>query len=180
MIQLRVTARCWNIEDNYGPFGAFFLSFFKMDQCGEESSDMVTLRKKDMLREWVCNAATEGWCADWACVAPEPKVTYVQQTSGDYDEDAVILEHKKLLAETEKQASLLSTWAAQEEDVSCEFTSMTAVLYGSAWVGISRMLTLDDVVKVRTCTRCWNDGELYGDLGDYFFMFADSETIRSK
>ena len=26
VIQLRLTARCWNIGENYGPFGAFFLS----------------------------------------------------------------------------------------------------------------------------------------------------------
>ena len=99
----------------------------------------------------------------------------MQHVGGDYDEDAVILEQKKLLAETEKQATLLSTWAAQEEDVSCGSTNMTAVLYGSAWVGISRMLSPDDVVKVRTCTTCWNYLEFYGDLGDYFFMFADNQ-----
>ena len=40
VMQLRVTARCWNIGETYGPFGAFFFR------------DMVTLRKKDMLRDW--------------------------------------------------------------------------------------------------------------------------------
>ena len=122
------------------PF-AFFLSLSKIDRSGEESRDMVTLRKKDMLREWVRIAATDGWCADWACVVPEPKVTSVQRFGGDYDEDAVFLEQKKFVAETEKQATLLSTRAAQEEDVSSGFTNMTVVLYGSAWVGISRMLS---------------------------------------
>ena len=33
-----------------GPFGAFFLSLLKMDRSDEVSRDMVTLRKKDMLR----------------------------------------------------------------------------------------------------------------------------------
>ena len=96
-----------------------------MDRSGEESRDMVTLRKKDMLREWVCNAARDGWCADWACVAPEPKVTSVQQKGGDNDKDTLFLEQKNYLTETEKQAILLSTWAAQEEDVSSGFTNMT-------------------------------------------------------
>ena len=90
VVQLRVTARCWNIGENCGPFGAFFFSLLEMDRSGEESRDMVTLRKKDMLREWVCNAATDGWCADWACVAQEPKVTFVHKIGGD--EDAVYLE----------------------------------------------------------------------------------------
>ena len=61
VVQLRVTARCWNIRDNNGPFGAFFLSLLKLDRRGEDISDMVTLRfKKNMLRDWVSNAATDG------------------------------------------------------------------------------------------------------------------------
>ena len=32
------------------------------------------------------------------------------------------------------------------------------------------MLSPDDVVMVRTCARCWNDGVFYGDLGNYFFL----------
>ena len=28
----------------------------------------------------------------------------------------------------------------------------------------------DDVVKMRATARCWNNGELFGDLGDLFFM----------
>ena len=27
VVQLRVTARCWNIGENYGPFGAFFFPY---------------------------------------------------------------------------------------------------------------------------------------------------------
>ena len=151
-----------------------------MNRSGEESRDMVTLRKKDTLKEWVCNAATDGWCADWACVAPETKITSVQHTGGDYDEDAVFLEQKNFLAEAERQATLLSTWAAQEEDVSSGFTHMTVVLYGSAWVGISRMLSPDDVVKVRTCARYWNDGVLCGDLGNYFLLLTMKQYGQSN
>ena len=35
-VQLRVTARCWNIGENCGPFGAFFLSLLKLDRSGEK------------------------------------------------------------------------------------------------------------------------------------------------
>ena len=72
VVQLRVTARCWNFGENYGPFGAFFLSLLKLDRIGEDSSDMVALRKSSWLRDWISNAATDGRCADWACVTPRP------------------------------------------------------------------------------------------------------------
>ena len=61
---------------------------------------MVTLRKKNMLREWVCHAATDGWCADWARGAPEPKVTSVQHICEDHDEGTVHLEHQENFANT--------------------------------------------------------------------------------
>ena len=77
------------------------------DRSGEESLDMVTLRKKDMLREWVRIAATDGWCADWACVVPEPKVTSVQRFGGDYDEDAVFLEQKKFCGRNGETSDLI-------------------------------------------------------------------------
>ena len=79
VVQLRVTARCWNIGEKYGPFGAFFLYLLKLDRRGEDSSDMVTLRKKNMLRDWMCHAATDGWCTDWTCVTPALKTKSVQQ-----------------------------------------------------------------------------------------------------
>ena len=147
------------------PLWCFLPLFIKDELGGEGSREMVTLRQKNMLRDWMCDAATDGWCAEWACVTPEPKVTSVQHIGGDYDEDAVFLEQKKFLTETEKQATFLSTLAAQEADVSSGFTDMTVVLHGSAWGGISRMVSPDDVVKIRTCARCWNDGILYGDFG---------------
>ena len=64
-----------------------------MDRSGEVSRDMVTLRKRT-CSEWMCNATTDGRCADWACVDPEPKVTSGQLVGGDCDEDAVNLEQK--------------------------------------------------------------------------------------
>ena len=75
------------------PFGAFFLSLRKLDRSGEESRDMVTLRKKNMLEDWMRNAATDSWCADWACVTPAPKTTSVPHICEDHDEDTVRLEH---------------------------------------------------------------------------------------
>ena len=103
-----MTARCWNIGENYGPFGAFFLSILKLDGSGEKSRDVVISRKKNMLREWMCNAATNGWCADWACVTPEPKVTSVQQKGEDHDEDTENLEQKEILANTAEGRSTVS------------------------------------------------------------------------
>ena len=38
VVQLRVTSRCWNMLENYGPFGAFFLSLLKLDRSGEKKS----------------------------------------------------------------------------------------------------------------------------------------------
>ena len=100
MVQLRVTARCWNIGENYGPFGAFFLSLLKWNRRGEDSSDVVTQRKKNMLWDWMSNAATDGWCADWACVTPAPKTISVQHTCEDNGDDTVHLEHHENLANT--------------------------------------------------------------------------------
>ena len=51
VVQLRVTAQCWNTGENYGPFGVFFLSPLKLDRRSEGSGDMMTLRKKNMLRD---------------------------------------------------------------------------------------------------------------------------------
>ena len=70
------------------------------DWSGEENRDMVTLRTKKKLREWMCNAATDGWCADWACVTPAPITTSVQHISKDHDEDIVNLEHHEKMANT--------------------------------------------------------------------------------
>ena len=78
VVQQRVAARCWNIGENYGPFGAFFLSILKLDRRSEDSSDMMTLRKKNMLGDWISNAATDGWCTDWACVTPAPMTISVE------------------------------------------------------------------------------------------------------
>ena len=61
VVQLRVTVQCWNIGENHGPVGAFFLSLLKLDRRSEDSSDMVTLRQKNMLRDWMSNAAMDGW-----------------------------------------------------------------------------------------------------------------------
>ena len=72
----------------------------------------------------------------------------------------------EFLVETEKPTTLLSTCAALEEDLSSGLSNLTVVLYGSASVGISRMLSPDDVVKVRACARCWNDGVFFCDLGN--------------
>ena len=74
-----------------GSFGVFCLSFFKLDRRGEESRDMVTLRKKNMLRDWMSNAATDGWCADCSCVTLAPTTISVQHICEDHDEDTVHL-----------------------------------------------------------------------------------------
>ena len=50
-------------------------------------------------------------------------------------------------------------------------TTMTVVLFGSAWVGVSRtryVLAPD-----------WNDGVLYGDLGDYFLLLTMKQFDQS-
>ena len=47
VIQLRVTARCWNIGEDYGPFGAFFLSLLKLDRSGEDCSDHGDAAEKE-------------------------------------------------------------------------------------------------------------------------------------
>ena len=106
VVQLRVAARCWNIGENYGSFGVFCLSFFKLDRRGEESRDMVTLRKKNMLRDWMSNAATDGWCADCSCVTLAPTTISVQHICEDHDEDTVHLEHHENLANTSRGAAL--------------------------------------------------------------------------
>ena len=98
--QLRVTARCGNIGEKYEPFGAFFISLLKFDRRGEKSPDMVKLRTKDMLRDWMRHAATDGWCADWACVTPATTTISVHHTCEDHDEDTVHLENHEMLANT--------------------------------------------------------------------------------
>ena len=100
VVQLCVTARCWNIGENCGPFGAFLLSLSRLDRRGEDSSDMVTHRKKNMHRDWRSNAATDGWCADWACVTPAPKTISVQHICEDHEDDTVSSEHHDKLAST--------------------------------------------------------------------------------
>ena len=95
-----MTAQCWNIGENHGHFGAFFLSPLKFDRRSEDSSDMATLWKKNMLRDWVSNAATDGWCTDWACVAPAPMITFVQYGCEDHAENTVIWEQNENLANT--------------------------------------------------------------------------------
>ena len=47
---------------------------------------------------------------------------------------------------------------------------MKAVLSGEAWVNVRRGLLPDDVVNLRVTAKCWNNGQLYGDLGEIFFM----------
>ena len=34
ILKLRTAARCWNVGDKYGPYGAVFFSMLEMDQCG--------------------------------------------------------------------------------------------------------------------------------------------------
>ena len=79
--QLRVTTRCWNTVKSYGPFVAFFLTLLRMDRSGEESRDMVTLRKKHMLNGWLA-----------ACVTPVPKIPS-GHIGEEHDEEILNLEH---------------------------------------------------------------------------------------
>ena len=127
-----MTAQCWNIRENYGPFGAFFLSILKMDRSGEESRDMVTLRKKNMLRDWMCTAATDGWCADWACVTPVPKITSVHHINEDHDEDIVNLKHDENLANAAKGRS---TVLVQEDfdDTNSASNDSLSPDFGEVW-----------------------------------------------
>ena len=68
------------------------LSLSKLDRpSGEGSSDMVTLRKQNVLRDWMCNAATDGWCVEWACETPAPKTLSVQHKCEDHDQDTMKL-----------------------------------------------------------------------------------------
>ena len=60
----------------------------------------------------MCNAATDGRCADWACVTPEPKVTSVQHFGEDHDEGTVNLEQNERWANT---AEGRSTVLVQED-----------------------------------------------------------------
>ena len=48
----------------------------------------------------MCIAAPDGWCADWACVTLEPKVTFLQYMSEDHDEDTVYLKQTEILSNT--------------------------------------------------------------------------------
>ena len=87
VVQVRVTVQYWNIGGNYGPFGAFFFSLQKLDRRREDSSDMVTLRKKNMLWYWMSNAAKDGSWTDWACVTPASMFVTVQHLYEDLDGD---------------------------------------------------------------------------------------------
>ena len=53
-----------------------------------------------MLRDWMSNAATDGWCTDWACVTPAPMTISVQHLCEDHDGDTVPSEHHENLANT--------------------------------------------------------------------------------
>ena len=98
VVQLRVTVRCWNVGENCVPIGDFFFSWFKMDRSGEIS-------EKNLCRDRMCNAATYGWCADWACVTLASKITFVQHRSEDHDEDIVNLGHNENLANADEERS---------------------------------------------------------------------------
>ena len=56
---------------------------------------------------------------------------------------------------------------------------MKVVLSGEAWINIRQGLFPDDVVKLRATARCWNNGELFGDLGDLFFMLLKMKQYTS-
>ena len=43
------------------------------------------------------NAATDGWCADWACVTPAPMTISVQHPCEDHAGDTVPSEHHENL-----------------------------------------------------------------------------------
>ena len=49
-----------------------------------------------MLRDWMRDVATDGWCADWACVTMAPTTISVQHISEDHNEDTVHLENLKI------------------------------------------------------------------------------------
>ena len=49
------------------------------------------------------------------------------------------------------------------------------VLSGEAWINIRQGLFSDKVVKIRVTEKCWNNGVLYGDFGDLFFVATKIE-----
>ena len=52
---------------------------------------------------------------------------------------------------------------------------MKVVLSGEAWINIKQGLLPDNVVKLRVTAKCWNNGVLYGDFGDLFFVATKIE-----
>ena len=69
-----------------------------------------------------------------------------------------------------KNCVSVSLWDLQATYVWSCITCMKAVLSGEAWVNVRRGLLPDDVVNLRVTAKCWNNGQLYGDLGVIFFM----------
>ena len=53
-----------------------------------------------MLRDWMRNSATDGWCADWACVTPVLMTITVQHLCEDHDGATVHPVHHENLANT--------------------------------------------------------------------------------
>ena len=93
---------------------------------------MVTLRKKNMLRDWMSNAATDGWCADWACVTLAPTTISVQHICEDHEEDTVHLEHHENLANTVEARSTVSGQVDFDDINSASSDSLSPDL-GEVW-----------------------------------------------
>ena len=103
-----------------------------LDRRSEDSSDMVTLRKKNMLKDWMRNAATDGWCTDWVCVTLAPKTTSVQQIGEDHDEDTVNLEMNEMLANPAEESN--TTFVQEDfEDINSASSYCLSPDLGEVW-----------------------------------------------
>ena len=78
-----------------------------------------------------------------------------------------------------KGTAPVSIWGLQATYVWGHITCIKAVPSGEAWINIRQGLFPDDVVKLRATARCWNNGELYGDFGDFFFMLLNMKQYTS-
>ena len=85
-----------------------------------------------MLRDWVRNAATDGWCIDWACATPAPMTMTVQHLCEDHDGDTAPSGHHDNLANT---IGGRSTVLAQEDldDINSASSDSLSPDLGEMW-----------------------------------------------
>ena len=90
-----------------------------------------------MLRDWMRHAATDGWCADWACVTPATTTISVHHTCEDHDEDTVHLENHEMLANTVEWRSTVFVQEDFDDTNSASSDSLSPDL-GEVWALCNR------------------------------------------